>query len=84
MEPESSSQFGRKKYLDAMRIILVGDEEYLITEQITKTDRDACHALCRESKARATLRRLSSTVLRTINNTRNQEVSLFRSYLQFK
>ena len=32
-------------------------------EQITKADRNACHALCRKGKARATLRRLSSTVL---------------------
>ena len=31
-------------------------------EQITKADRDACHALCGKGKARATLRRLSSTV----------------------
>ena len=31
-------------------------------EQITKADRNACHALCRNGKVRATLRRLSSTV----------------------
>jgi hypothetical protein len=37
-----------------------------IAEQITKADRDACHALCVKGKARATLRRLSSTVLRSI------------------
>jgi hypothetical protein len=40
-----------------------------IVEQITKADRDACHALCRKGKARATLRRLSSTVLPTIEIT---------------
>ena len=45
-----------------MRIILVGDEEYLITEQITKADRNACHALCGIRKVRVTLGRLSSTV----------------------
>jgi hypothetical protein len=32
-------------------------------EQITKADRLACHTLCRKGKARATLRRLSSTVM---------------------
>jgi len=32
-------------------------------EQITKADRDACHALRANGKARATLRRLSSTVI---------------------
>jgi len=37
-------------------------------EQITKADRDACHALRRDGKARATLRRLSSTVLRIIGS----------------
>jgi len=30
-------------------------------EQITKADRNACHVLCGRSKARATLRQLSST-----------------------
>jgi hypothetical protein len=34
-----------------------------VVEQITKADRDASHALRKKSKARATLRRLSSTVL---------------------
>ena len=37
-----------------------------VVEQITKADRNACHALRSIGKARATLRRLSSTVLRTI------------------
>ncbi len=32
-------------------------------QQITKADRNACHALRSKGKARATLRRLSSTVL---------------------
>ena len=35
-------------------------------EQITKADRNACHALRRRGKARATLRRLSSTVLQSV------------------
>jgi len=35
-------------------------------EQITKADRNACHALCSKGKSRAMLRQLSSTVLRTI------------------
>jgi hypothetical protein len=30
---------------------------------ITKADRDECHVLCRNRKARATLRPLSSTVI---------------------
>jgi|GEM_PF-6173530 len=34
----------------------------MVVEQITKADRDACHAICGESKLRATLRRLSSAV----------------------
>jgi hypothetical protein len=34
--------------------------------QITKADRDACHALRRKGKARATLRRLSATVILNI------------------
>jgi hypothetical protein len=37
----------------------------LLVEQITKADRNACHALGRKGKARATLRQLSSTVLHT-------------------
>jgi len=32
-------------------------------QQITKANRNECHALCRNGKARATLRQLSSTVL---------------------
>ena len=32
-------------------------------EQITKADRNACHALSKKGKVRATLRRLSSTVI---------------------
>jgi len=32
-------------------------------QQITKADRNACHTLCINGKARATLRRLSSTVI---------------------
>jgi len=32
-------------------------------EQITKADRDACHPICSRGKSRATLRRLSSTVM---------------------
>jgi len=40
-------------------------------EQITKADRESCHALCREGKARATLRRLSSTVLQQFKTTIN-------------
>ena len=35
-------------------------------EQITKADRHACHALGRISKVYATLRQLSSTVLRLL------------------
>ncbi len=41
-------------------------EENFNAEQITKADRDVCHAPCGWSKARATLRRLSSTVLCTV------------------
>jgi len=40
--------------------------EILDIEQITKADRDACHALCGTGKARAMLRRLSSTVSQLI------------------
>ena len=39
----------------------------LTMEQITKADRNACHALCGKGKARATLRRLSSTVRLTVS-----------------
>jgi hypothetical protein len=37
-------------------------ERCMVVEQITKADRDTCHALCRNGKARATLRPLSFTV----------------------
>jgi hypothetical protein len=36
---------------------------FIYSQQITKADRNACHVLRRKGKARATLRRLSSTVL---------------------
>jgi len=40
-------------------------------EQITKADRNACHTLRGTSKARATLRRLSSTVIPLNESVRN-------------
>jgi len=43
-------------------MVAVGKVESLIVEQITKADRNACHALCRKRKGLATLRPLSSTV----------------------
>ena len=42
-------------------------------QQITKADRDACHALRRMGKARATLRRLSSTVLQERKSSRDSK-----------
>ena len=54
-----------------MRIVELSDNERSIVEQITKADRHACHALRGKGKSHATLRRLSSTVLRsTIKNFR--------------
>ena len=43
-------------------------------EQFTKADRNACHAICNKGKSRATLRRLSSTVLHPVKLTQNKSV----------
>lgn len=43
-------------------LVEIGISEEGIAEQLTKADRDACHALCRKANPNATLRRLSSTV----------------------
>jgi len=41
---------------------MVNQHDVWVIEQITKADRNACHAVRKKSNARATLRQLSSTV----------------------
>ena len=55
-----SKKVNRASYTGAHNL----QNEIMDVEQITKADRQACHAIRSKGKARATLRRLSSTVPR--------------------